>query len=281
MLLNTGKKQYKIVSEVQKGSVNDIYVCQNQNEPTAPYKTVWLVKNRRIAKELMGSLGNVCEECFMHNEHAGFVFAYDGERLLDRFYQNTIQSESAQASRIWLELIVRCMTSGLPPAVLNMILKQKQIHISADGSIWFGYFLDLSEYDAQAGEKENVALCAAYLARLIEDGLVMNTDTASNIRVMNLIQKKLNREKYQEFMQLYSDIKLMTRERNPGSRKKSLKGIVTSRQDMIYKIRAFLCIVLVCIVIFMLVGHVFFGEFSFWKLFHNSLDQIGTESLLQ
>ena len=281
MFLNTGKNQYKIISEVLKGSVNDIYVCQNQKEPTAPYKTVWLVKDRRIAKALMGNLGNACEECFMHNENAGFVFEYGGQRLLDRFYQNTIQSESAQASRIWLELIVRCMTSGLPPAVLNMILKQKQIHISADGGIWFGYFLDLSEYDAQAGEKENAALCAAYIVQLIESGLVMNKDTAKNIRVMNLILKKLDRKKYQEFMQLYSDMKLMTRESDPGSRKKSLKAIVASRQDMIYKILAFLCIVLVCMVIFMLVGHLFFGEFSFWKLFHDSLEQIGTETLLQ
>lgn len=281
MLLNTGKKQYKIIREVLTGEANDIYVCQDQNQPTAPYKTVWLVKDRRIAKELMGELGGVCEECFMHNENAGFVFGYDGERLLSRFYQSVIQSESALGSRIWLELAVKCMTSELPPSVLNMILKQEQVHIGADGSIWFGYFLDLSGYNAQVGEQENVELCAAYIAQLIDSGLVIKTDAVKNVRVMNLIQKKLDRQKYKEFIQLYSDIKLMTKERDPKDKNGLLKSIVTSKQDAIYRLLASLCIVLACIVIFMLVGHLIFGEFSFWKLFHGSLDQIGTESLLQ
>lgn len=281
MLLNTAKKQYRVVREVWNGEANDVYVCQEWNAPAAPYKIIWLVKNRRIARELMGRPGDVCEECFMHNENAGFVFGYGGERPLDRFYQSTIQSEEASQPRVWLELVVRCMTSGLPPAVLHMILKQKQIHIGPDGGIWFGYFLDLSGYDGKAGEKENVALCAAYITQLIESGLAVKADSVKSIHMMNLIQKKLSRKKYQEFIQLYSDIKLMTRERGTENKKGRLKAAVASRQDLIYRILAFCCIVLVCIVIFMAAGYLFFGEFSFWKLFRGPLDQIGTESLLQ
>lgn len=281
MLLNTAKKQYRVVREVLSGKANDVYVCQEQDEPASPYKIVWLVKDRRIARELMGRLGDVCERCFMYNENAGFVFGYVGERLLDRFYQSTIQNEGASQSRIWLELVVRCMTSGLPPTVLNMILKQKQVHIGADGSIWFGYFLDLSEYDEHAGEKENVALCAAYIAQMIESGLAVKADGAKSVYVMNLVRKKLSREKYREFIQLYSDIRLMTKERSTVDKKSRLKAAVTSRQDLIYRILAFFCIVLVCIVILMIIGHLLFGEFSFWQLFRGPLDQIGTESLLQ
>lgn len=281
MLLNTAKKQYRVVREVLNGETNDIYVCQARNEPAAPYKTIWLVKNRRIARELMGRSEDMCEECFMHNDNAGFVFGYDGERPLDKFYQGTIQGEAVSESRVWLELVVRCMTSGLPPGVLNMVLKQKQVNIGADGGIWFGYFLDLTEYDEKAGEKENVALCAAYIIQLIESGLAVKAGAAKSIQMMNLIQKKLIRKKYREFMQLYSDIKLMTRERGAGGRKGRWKAAVTSRQDLIYRILACCCIVLVCMVIFMIVGHLFFGDFSFWRLFRGPLDQIGTESLLQ
>lgn len=281
MLLNTGKKQYKIIREVLKGGVNEVYVCQNQDESAAPYKTVWLVRDRRIAKELMGKLDGVCEECFMHSEAAGFVFSYDGERPLGRFYLNAVQNNPAAGPRVWLELVVRCMTSGLPPAVLNVILRQRQIHIGADGGIWFGCFLDLSEYDADAEEKENVALCAACIMELVESGLVLKTDSAKNVRVMKLIQKKLDRKKYQEFMQLYSDIKLMTRESTPRNSRGRLKTLAASRQDLIYRVLAVLCIALVCIVIFMLVGYLLFGEYSFWKLFHDPLERIGTESLLQ
>lgn len=282
MLLNTEKTQYRIVREVWKGEVNDVYVCQNKNESTAPYKTVWLVRDHRIAKELMGTLGGVCEECFMHNEAAGFVFAYGEERPLSRFYLNAVQSDAVSTSRIWLELVVRCMTSKLPPSVLNVLLRQRQIHIGADADIWLGCFPDLSEYDPQTGEKENVALCATCIVELIETELAAKTaDAAKNIRVMKLIQKKLNRSEYQEFMQLYSDIRLMTRKSGQRSRKERLRDIAASRQDTIYRVLAAACIVLVCVVILMLAGHLFFGEFSFWKLFHKPLEQIGTESLLQ
>lgn len=282
MLLNTEKTQYRIVREVWNSEVNDVYVCQDKNESTAPYKIIWLVKDRRIAKELMGTLGGACEERFMHNEAAGFVFAYGGERPLGRFYLNAVQSDAASASRIWLELVVKCMTSGLPPAVLNVLLKQRQFHIGADGDIWLGCFPDLSEYDSQAGEKENVVLCATCIMELIESGFAAKTvGTAKNIRVLKLIQKKLERNKYQEFMQLYSDIRLMTRRSGQRSRKEQLKDIAASRQDTIYRVLAAVCIVLVCIVILMLAGHLLFGEFSLWKLFHKPLEQIGTESLLQ
>ncbi len=282
MVLNTGKMQYRIVREVLIGEVNDIYVCQDNREFTAPYKTVLLVKDRRIAKELMGKLDGVCEACFMQNEAAGFVFAYGGERLLSRFYLNAVQSDTASAPRIWLELVIRCMTSGLPPAVLNVVLRQRQIHIGADGDIWLGSFLDLSEYDTQMGEKENAALCAVCIMELIESGIAAKTaDTAKNIRVMKLIQKKLERKEYQEFMQLYRDIRLMTRESGQRSRKEGLKNFVASRQDTIYRVLAAVCIALVCTVIFMLAGSVFFGELSFWKLFYEPLNRIGTESLLQ
>lgn len=279
MLLNTGKREYRIVREVLTGETNDVYVCRHLGEPAAPYRTIWIVRNRRIAKELMGSLGGVCEECFMQNESAGFVFPYDGERPLDRFYAATVQNGGNAEARIWLEMVVRCMTSGIPSPVLNLMLRQNQVHIGADGAVWLGYFLDLSEYDAQAGEKENAALCAACIANLI--GL----DTAGMARekrhMKKLIGKKLDRKKYKEFIQLYGDIRLMLKEDAAGNQKERLKTFVSKRRDFIYRLLSVFCIVLVCIVILMLAGHLLFGEFSLWKLFSGPLETIGTESLVR
>lgn len=279
MLLNTGKKEYRVIREVLRGELNDVYICQNRQEPSAPYKTIWVVKSRRIAKELMGTLGDVCEEYFMRNEEAGFVFPYSGERPLYRFYASTVQNGGCQEARIWLELAVRCMTSKLPSPVLNLILKQEQVHIGADGTIWFGFFLDLSDYDAQAGEKDNVEALAACIAGLTELGADKKTQMKKS-HMKKLIVKKLDRKKYHEFIQLYGDIKLMLKEENPGA-KERLKAYVTARYDILYRLLSLLCITLVCIVIFMLAGQLIFGEFSLWKLFSAPLDKIGTEILVR
>lgn len=280
MLLNTGKKEYRVIREVLRGEANDVYVCQNKKEPAAPYKTIWLVRNRRIARELMGTLGDTCEEYFMHNEDAGFVLPYGGERPLERFYMGTVLSGGASQVRICLELVVKCMTSKLPQPVLGLILKQNQIHIGADGTVWFGYFLDLSEYDALSGEKENVDLCAAHIAGLIglDDG---GKDVAGKSHMKKLVLKKLDRGKYSEFIQLYGDVRLMLKEDGSGNKKERLKKYVMAKQDLIYKILSVLGIVLVCIVIFMLAGRVLFGEFTLWRLFSGPLNKIGTETLVR
>lgn len=285
MLLNTGKKEYRIIREVLRGELNDVYVCQNREESRAPYKTVWIVRDRRIAKELMGTLGDACEEYFMHNEAAGFVFPYDGERPLDRFYLNTVQTGDSLEARIWLEMVVRCMTSKLTSPVLNLILKQEQVHIGPDGTIWFGYFLDLSDYDAKAGEKENAALCAAYIVRLIElddtgKGPVRNGQL-KRLQMKRLLTKKMDRHKYQEFILLYGDVRMMLKEDGSGNKKERLKAYVTARQDLIYRLLSVLCAILLCIVLLMLAGYLVFGEFSLWRLFGGPLDKIGTEVLVR
>lgn len=276
MLLCAGEREYKVIREVFTGEKNDVYICQNAKEPKAPFKTLWLVKDRILIRILMGSMGDVCEENFMQNENACFVFPYFVERPLFRFYLGTIRNGSCTQQQVLLELVVRCMTSGLPTEILNLILKQDQINIGADGMIWFGFSLDLSEYKDHVLEKENVSICAGIISEL--SGL----ERASGYDItMRLLDKKLNRGGYEEFIQLYKDIKLIVQEQESADTKEKLKGFVRSKQDSIYRFLACLCIVLVCTTIIFAIGHFVFGEFSFWKLFSSPLDMIGTESLLQ
>ena len=276
MILSTGVKDYKIVREVITGETNDVYICQNQKEPKAPYKTIWIVKNRRIVKILMEQMEDSCEEHFMQNENAGFVFPYIQERPLYKFYPSSIREQNCPCWQIWLGLVAKCMTCGLPAAVVYLILDQDQIHVYPDGTICFGFLLDLSDYDDAVRERENVILCAEKILELMR---LENQHSAVRMQALRLLEKKLDRETYQEFIQLYKDIKLIGKIDSAGSKKRN--RITAFSQDKIYRILSVICIFMVCMVVFMMIGHVFWGEFSFWKLFGSSLDRIGTESLLQ
>ena len=280
MLLNTGKKEYMIIREVLRGEANDVYVCRDKKEPAAPYKTVLIVKNRHIAKELMGTLGDTCEEYFMRNEDAGFVFPYDGERPLYRFYQGTVLSGGSSETRIWLELVVRCMTSKMPHPLLRLILEQDQVHVGADGAVWFGYFLDLSEYDASVGEKENAQLCAEHIAELIELD-AGKKEMANKSYMKKLLAKKMERGRYDEFIRLYGDVKLMLKEDGNQKKKERLLAYVAARRDLIYRMLSAVGIALACIVIITLAGNLVFGDFTLWRLFSGPLDKIGTETLVR
>ncbi|MCI9384817.1 MAG: hypothetical protein HFH77_00405 [Lachnospiraceae bacterium] len=284
----TGKNDYEIVREVLTGKANDVYVCRSCKEPAASRRTVWLVKDRRIAKSLAGNMGDLCEEIFMQGEKAGFVFPYVQERPLLRHYLGTIQGAGCIRRRIWLGLAARCITSGIPDAVLNLMLNQGQVNIQADGTVWFGFFVDLSEYNHSACGQDNVTDCARLFMELIRLEYGAGQVSAFSAQAAVLLEKKLVRKEYHDGIQLYRDIKLISRLDEAREKKVSvlgkiaaLKKFLASKQDRIYSMLSCGCIVLVCIVIALAVGRLLFGTFSFWKLFGSPLERIGTESLLQ
>lgn len=289
MVLSTGRKTYEVIREVLEGEANSVYVCREEKEPDAPYKTVWIVKDRGIVKALLENVDAYCEETFMQNENAGFVFPYVRERPLRKFYLSSLSVSNFKLGNIgkgfctrqqvWLALVEQCMVSKLPPAVVYLILSQGQAHLAPDGSIQFGFQLDLSEYDDSICERDNVIACADEIVRLIRlEDMGKKRDTVK-MQAAALLEKKLEREEYQEWIQLYRDIRLLGRS---GSEGKKRRGIIAMSEWIWgYHLLSGVCIILVCMVVLMAVGHVFFGEASFWKLFVSSLDTIGTESLLQ
>lgn len=279
MVLRTGRKVYEVIREVLEGKANSVYVCREQEEPDAPYKTIWIVKERRIARALLENADTYCEETFMQSENAGFVFPYVRERPLRKFYLNSIREGFCTRQQVWLALVEQCMVSKLPPAVVYLILSQGQAHAAPDGSIQFGFQLDLSEYDDSICERDNVIACADEILCLLRLEEPVGKGDGARMQAAALLEKKLAREAYQELIQLYRDIRLLGRADSAG--RKWRGRLAVSEWDWLYRLLSGICIVLVCLVVLMAAGSLFLGDASFWKLFDGSLDTIGTESLLQ
>lgn len=279
MILNTGKIKYEVIREVSKGEINDVLICRNVLDRTAPCKTIWVVKKRDIAKSLIkgfaGSDEGVCEEYFSLKDNMCFVFPYAQERPLFRFYMGNIREDGCSRQQIWLDIITQCMTKKLPNGMLNLILSQRRINIAADGSIDFDYLVDLTNYQEDIGEKDNVTLCAKMILELIYLDEGKGGDTT-----VYLLEKKLKRSKYGEFIQLFKDIKIIMQDDSEIGRLEKAKLFLRARQDMFYRILCVVCVILVCVVVFELVGNVMFKNFSLAKLFATPLEQIGTQSLL-
>lgn len=282
-----GKKEYIVIREVITGMANDVYVCRSCKEPAAPYKTVWIVKDHKTAKLLMQRVRDCCEIIFTQNETAGFVFPYFEERALPKYYISNIQGKNCTGRQIWLSLVEKCLTSGLPAPVLYLILKQDQIHAGPDGTIWFSYFLDLSEYDDLVRERDNVQVCADQIADMICLEYEADKVSAVSPQTYALLEKKRNRKEYETFMQLYSDMKLISKLKTGGNIRDAVKekiaGVkmsVVSKQDEIFRLLSYACIVLAGMVLAVLIGYLLFGAFSLWRILGGPLDQIGTESLL-
>jgi hypothetical protein len=277
MTLNAGKIKYEVIREVNTGDVNDVYICRDKADVSAPFKTIWVVKNREVSKALIAGFSKsyICKECFVLNDYMCFVLPYTEPRPLFRFYIGTCMSKNCSRQQIWLDIVTKCITCKLPEGLLYLILEQNQINIAPDGSIEFGYNIDLTGYKENVTQTQNVTLCAKRILELIYMESIKGTDSA-----VLLLEKKLKRNKYDEFIQLFKDIKLIMQEDSEESKIKKLKRYVVTKQDVIYRVLSIVCIVLVCIVAVNFVGNIFLKDFSLWKIFTNSLKEIGTESMI-
>lgn len=288
MILDTGKKRFVVVREVFLGRVNDVYVCRNVQVPLEPYKTVWLVKKHELAKVLLqefeanredDNLAYDSYECFSHNEMICFAFPYVEERPLYQFYPAMVRSGSCKREIIWQNLVTHCMLQGIPSGILYLLLKQEQVQLQPDGEVAFSFFLDLSEYDGQISEQENIVLCAKQIVELIELEAQKDKKKEEDLALC-LLKRKIERKKYHDYLQLYQDIKIIQKEQS-GTLGKKWNISAKIELDRVGIVLLRVCTVLVCVTLFVLIGYLLSGEFVLWKLFHGALNQIGTESLLQ
>lgn len=280
MILDTGEKQYKVIREVFCGEKNDVVVCQELHTAVLIYKTVWIIRNRDMARLLLEEFAqrenkHMYETCFTRKENLYFVLPYHQERPLHKFYMSTGTGMHGRKEKIWLELVTQCMTCQIPDSLLYLIFSQNQIQLGEDGSIHFGFFLDLSEYDEKKENRDCVTACARQLLALVRQE-AQQPNMASQ-----LLEKKLGRADYTEYIYLYKDIKLIAENREKRNIREELRNQIKRNKDRCYRVLFTLSSMLLVLVISMLVSRLIFGDFSFYKIFSNSLEQIGTESLLQ
>lgn len=274
MIMNTGKKQYDVIRDVFHGSVNDVYVCREMQSSEEEYYTVWLLKDRAMAKQLLKELKDTAE-CFMVRDSLCFLFPYHEERPLERFYTGTLENGECENRQIWLDIVVQCMTSTLPDSLMYLLLTQSQMQLGADGSIRFNYFLDLSKYQEDSKTKSCVEACAGILLSL------MRKEKQIPKAAAELLERKLYRGEYQEYMQLYHDVKLISERTGKRDIKGAVKEKLQSRKDKAYKVLQVLCAALFIVAAVLIIFRLAFGDFAVYRIFSKPIEQIGTEILLQ
>lgn len=281
MILDSGKRQYDVVRDMYHGTKNDVVVCRNLQAAGTSYKTVWLVRDRMLARKLIelyhihsDDEQRIYEECFLYKEQMCFVFPYERERSLEKFYLPTLESKSCSRQQIWTQIVTVCMTCGLPDAILYLVIKQNQIQVGADGSIWFQYNIDLSELD----ETITTTQCVTECARLLK--CLMKQDKGKKY-AGELLERKIKRKSYTEFIKLYKDIRLITVQQEEKRTAGIVKSLFYEKKDQLYRILFKISFCLFIIVTVMFLFELVFGDFSFYTIFRYSLKQIGTESLLQ
>ncbi len=281
MVYRVGKMILQKTQDIFQGKVNDVYVCQDMAGEGLVYYTVLMIHDREIAKKVMELFHKRDKQAknkfiadFTWKESYMVVFDHVRERRLDKFFTSEIASIN-ECEQLCLNLTVECLASGMPYPLLYLQLKQGEIHISKDKSVYLGYCIDLEGFDETVGERECATLCAQKVFSLIAE---INSGRATSYK---LLEKKTLKSGYQRFTDLYKDLKMAMQPLKKEGIFTKIKKFFKYNQDRIFHLLMVVCILLGLLALMMVISQIFFSDVPFLRLFINTFKVIGTESLLQ
>ena len=278
MIYRSKRMTLRSVMDVFQGKVNDVMICEEVSGEGGNYYTLLVVKDHKTAQSLLhimqqtGREVDCCIDMFSSSDSLCMVFPYVKERKLKDFYMAKAFSLSVCES-ICLSLVLQCMTSTLPYPLLELVLKQGQINLLKDNSIVLGYCMDLSQLDESSGQKECAMQCAAILAELLQ-----KKGSRKNVSYQ-LLLKKIPKQAYRDFRELYKDIRLSQTSLEKRGVLKRIKDYLHQNQSTIFRVLFYLTVILMITVAIMFLSDLIWGENPFLRFFNNSYKHIGTESL--
>lgn len=284
MVLETGTMRLIGVREALRGKINDVWICAEEGEQKEQYYTVWLIHDHETAKRVFGDfckkqqenpeMGTGYTECFLRGTSLCFSFPYYPERTLERFYRKEIY-DRATRFQFMKQLVAVCMTSEMPDTLLCLLLSQGQIQLERNGTIRFRYIVDLQEYSAEYGREDCVCLCAEQIDRMLAE------EGKSGLAGRKVLERKLERDGYDSMEELFRDVQLFEGQSDHRKVLKRVQTAVKDRKHRLLRMAGTLCLVLAGTALCMLLSQMIWGEIPFFRLFQDSFEIIGTESLLQ
>ena len=200
------------------------------------------------------------------------VYPYVRPRPLSSFYMGKAMSLS-ESEEICKNIIVCCMTSGLPWPVLYEVLRQGQVNLATDKSISFSYGIDLSALDEEKSESDCVVECAKLLL------FVLGRRTSKSASSYVLLQKKIDRESYSRFIELYRDLDIA----GVSNTKKGIFVMIHAwfirNRDTLFRILLAVSMILLVFTLVTLITNAIFGDVPWLRLFTRSFEKIGLETL--
>lgn len=279
MIYRSERMALAAVMDAYHGEVNDVMICEDERAKGA-YYTVLKITDHNTVKKLLGVLEMypdkkdcvidmfACEDGFL------VVMDYCRTRPLMEFFETGEQSRE-RAERIGLHLVAACIGSGLPYPLLELALKENQVHLRQDDSVDIGCVLDLKQLNPESGERVCANACAHLVRRLLERA------PGKRMVSLALLNKKIPLQNYYTFRELYQDIHISA----AGAPRRGLLGRIRAwglrNQEGIFRVLLWIAVFLMILVVLMALSNVVFGDIPFMRLFFNSFRRIGTESMLQ
>ncbi|MBQ7678485.1 MAG: hypothetical protein IJT34_01360 [Butyrivibrio sp.] len=280
MILESSKLKLEEISTVRLTPVCNCLICKDLRMEGATLYTVLQVRDHEVIHALLTLYGtnsiadSPLVDFFSSADAQIFVFPWRKERPLLEFYVGDVMPLT-QCEDICINVILACMTSGLPWPILYLVLRQRLLNLNRDDSVYLSYSVDLTELDLTKHERDCVEECADILMLLLESKSSQKADS------YQLLGKKIASRSYNKFTELYRDVRLAAAPKGRKGILYRIRCIFARHRDTLFGILFWVCLILGIVALAMLISHLTLGDIPWLRLFLNTFKQIGTESLLQ
>lgn len=272
----------RVLCEIQQvfcGRVNDVIVCYDQNSPVRTLYILLIVKEHSTARSMIrllhesdpwddGSyIGN-----FSFEGQLCFLLEYQEVRPIRSFFMGEARP-LYECEEIVLNLILACIAAvNLPASFLYLILTQNQVQMGQDGAVYFTYQIDLEHLDEDMTEGRCAAVCARMITELLGE-------RKQGARSLELIERKIEREAYSSFREIYRDIRMTSAPRNRISPRNRLIMWWRHWKDFLFRLLLIFSVCMMVIAVTALVSQLLFGDMIIFRILFHGFDKIGTETL--
>lgn len=277
MVFISGEKQFYCIGRSFAGGKNDIYLCEDVSGDEKRKYILLAVKDHRVAKRLTEYFERGRSpaglEVFSSSGMYCMAIPYCRERSLME-YISVERVSFERVKEICRAVVFACITSELPWPLLYIVLKSGYISIDKQDGIYFTYQLDL-EMLREKNEADCVSFCADYLKGFLEK---TGYTSWSGYRLLKMKNKRMN---YRNFNDLYRDIYFGTEISSKKGFFHRVKLWFFKRKESILRVVKICCILVGFAALVFLITDMIFGESPFKRLFVDTMNHIGTESMLQ
>ncbi len=271
----------KTIRNVFENEVNCVTICENEGATGHERWTVINIKDHGTARRFLDvyekagiSVDDGDFRCYSVGDEYHVMYPYLRERPLRDFYMGGALTV-AECEEICRNLIIACMTCGLPAPMLYLALRQGLVHLAVDRSVYLSYMFDLKDLDENITEKECVHACAEILREILEVKAKQKADSYI------LLEKKIMRESYVRFTELYKDLEVAGERKRNFNILGQIRYWFESHKDVLFRILLVVVTLLVIFTLITLITNAIFGDIPWMRLFIKSFEKIGLESLLQ
>lgn len=281
MIYTSGSLRLKEVSKVSEGEINDNLIVKEEGSGNGILYSLVLIKDHEAVRTLLDifrtariqGTSPVTDKFSAGNNYA-IVLPYRSERPLRDFFVSEAE-ELSTCELVCANVILACISAGLPFPLLYLMLTQGRLNISKDHNIYFSYFIDLKDMDPSKTERDCASECAKILLEILE-----SKPDSKNVAYEILLRKSENRS-YHGFTDLYRDMMIASAPTKKRGIFKRIRAFFYRNRDTIFGLLFWICLILGIVALMLLFSHLFVGDVPLLRIFFNSFKKIGTETLVQ